>query len=78
MLYFDDAKKERASLENAGKLKNYLAENGHGIAFLKRCRKLEAENAGLRKALGEIADADPHAPGITEHARAALRAEAEP
>jgi hypothetical protein len=47
MLCFDDKKKERQSEENARKLKNYLAEKGHGIALLRELKDLREKVAQL-------------------------------
>lgn len=40
MLYPDDEKKQSLSAENARKLKNFLAEKGHGIALLRELYEL--------------------------------------
>jgi hypothetical protein len=50
-LYFEDEKKANSSEENARKLKNYLAEKGHGIAFLREHGELAERNAALEAQL---------------------------
>lgn len=42
MLYNDDQGQQNRSLDNARKLKNYLAEKGHGIALLRELHRLRA------------------------------------
>lgn len=40
MLYFDNEEQRSASMRNAQKLKNFLAEKGHGIRLLRELREL--------------------------------------
>lgn len=43
MLYHSDEKQSSHSRDNCRKLKNYLAETGHGIVFLREFRRLQEQ-----------------------------------
>jgi hypothetical protein len=48
-MHLDDEKKGNSSAENARRLKNYLAQKGHGIGILKELERLKKENLRMAK-----------------------------